>query len=225
MSIRDILKKSVYDQYISANADITVELLLLTLFVALVLCVFLLWVYKFTFKGAVYSSSYTVSLLLTGLVTSLIILPISSNLTLSLGMVGALSIVRYRTAVKDPRDIAFMFWAICIGLTCGAGFFLVALTGTAFIGIAMIVSFIIQGKIITGDPCIAVIRLEPETSVDELKKKFKKIEVKSIVYAANYVEVTSELSDIPDENTMKVLREYSKIISMSFVKYNGDFAL
>ena len=225
MSIKDILKKSVYDQYISANADITVELLLLTLTVALVLCVFLLWVYKFTFRGAVYNSSYAVSLLLTGLVTSLIILPISSNLTLSLGMVGALSIVRYRTAVKDPRDIAYMFWAICIGLTCGAGFFLVAVSGCAFIGIAMIVSFMIQGKIISGDPCIAVIRLEPETSVDELKEKFKKIEIKSIVYTDKYIEVTSELADIPDENTLSSLKEYSKITSMSFVKYNGDFAL
>ena len=225
MSIRSILKKSVYDQYISANAEITVELLLYTLLAAALMCLVLLWVYKFTYKGAVYNSGYSISLLLTGLVTSLIILPISSNLTLSLGMVGALSIVRYRTAVKDPRDIAYMFWAICIGLTCGAGFFLVAITGTAFISIVMIAAFMVQGKVVSGYPCIAVVRLEPESDIEELKKKFKKIEVKSIVYSSTYIEVTAELADLPDESTRKELSEFSKVKSMSFVKYNGDFAL
>jgi uncharacterized membrane protein YhiD involved in acid resistance len=224
MTIRDILKKSVYDQYITTTADITVELLLITLFVCTILAVFLVWVYRFTFKGALYNASFATSLILTGMVTSLVILPISSNLTLSLGMVGALSIVRYRTAVKDPKDIAYMFWAIAIGLTCGAGFFLVAIAGTAFIAIVMVIAYIIQARVTAKEPCICVMRLKPGSSVDRMREELD-MSVKSVVYTESYIEITAELAAIPGDEALRALRALPEVRNMSFVKYNGDYAL
>ncbi|MDR2519990.1 MAG: DUF4956 domain-containing protein [Eubacteriaceae bacterium] len=225
MSLKDLLKKSVYDQYLSSSSEISVSVLLITLAVCSVLGLFLLWIYKFTFKGAVYNASFSVSLLLTGLVTSLVILPISSNLTLSLGMVGALSIVRYRTAVKDPRDIAYMFWAIGIGITCGAGFFLVAIAGTAFIAIVMVTFYIASNSMPGGEPCIGVFRISGQAAITDLKKALRRMDVKSVVYTDEYIELTAELPKMPSDALLSELRKASYIFTMTFVKYNGDYAI
>ena len=225
MSLQDILKKSVYDQYISTNSDITVELLLVTMVIAAVLALFMIAVYKLTYKGAIFSYEYAGSLILTALVTSLVILPISYNLTLSLGMVGALSIVRYRTAVKNSKDISYMFWAIAIGITCGAGFYLIAIAGTAFIAIIMIGLMYFTNKTINSEPCILVIRMLPGAGIEEIKSHFHKISVKSLTVNDEYTELTAEIPAIPDEKTVKSLRENRDIVNMSFVKYNGDYAI
>jgi len=225
MSLKDILKKTVYDQYLSSVSEITVWVLLVTLAVCALLCLAIVWIYKFTFKGAVYNTGYSTSIILTGLVTSMVILPISSNLTLSLGMVGALSIVRYRTAVKDPRDIAYMFWAIGCGITCGAGFFLIAIAGTAFIAIVMVCSYVISVSVVAVEPCIGVFRLSSRSSVEELRKVLRKLTVKSLIYTDSYVELTAELPKMPTDEILGQLRASDFISSMSFVKYNGDYAI
>ena len=225
MSLKDILKKSIYDQYISTNADITVELLLWTLLIAALLAIFMISVYKITYKGAVFSFEYAASLVLTALVTSMVILPISYNLTLSLGMVGALSIVRYRTAVKNSKDISYMFWAIAIGITCGAGFYLIAIAGTAFIAIVMVIMMYASNIKFGAEPCIFVIKLYPDSSIDQIKKYFKKISVKSLVVNTDYIELTAEIPKMPSEKIIHSLNSNEDVINMSFVKYNGDYAV
>lgn len=225
MSLKDILKKSIYDQYISTNADITVELLLWTLLIAALLAIFMIAVYKITYRGAVFSFEYAISLVLTALVTSMVILPISYNLTLSLGMVGALSIVRYRTAVKNSKDISYMFWAIAIGITCGAGFYLIAIAGTAFIAIVMVIMMYASNIKFGAEPCIFVIKLHPDSSIDQIKKYFKKISVKSLVVNTDYIELTAEIPKMPSEKIIHSLNNNKDVINMSFVKYNGDYAV
>ena len=110
----------------------------LTLLIALGVGGFLFLIYKKTFMGVVYSRSFNISLILLTMVSALVLMLISSNLTLSLGMVGALSIVRFRTAIKDPIDTVFMFWAIGEGIALGAGFILAAIVGAILIGIFML---------------------------------------------------------------------------------------
>ncbi len=111
----------------------------LTLLIALAVGGFLYLIYKKTFAGVVYSRSFNISLILLTMVSALVLMLISSNLTLSLGMVGALSIVRFRTAIKDPIDTVFMFWAVGEGLALGAGFVDVGLIGALVIGVVMVV--------------------------------------------------------------------------------------
>ena len=107
---------------VNVNSPLTVPRILTTLVIALLLGLLILLVYKITYRGVLFNRSFGVALLMVALVTSVVIMPISSNIVLSLGMVGALSIVRFRTALKDPLDIVYMFWAIAVGLTTGAGF-------------------------------------------------------------------------------------------------------
>ena len=96
-------------------------------------------VYRKYYRGVVYNSNFNLLLVMTSLVTCFIVIVISSNVVLSLGMVGALSIVRYRTAVKDPLDVGFLFWTVAVGVTCGAGLYIISFLGTVFIAIIFIV--------------------------------------------------------------------------------------
>jgi hypothetical protein len=115
--------------------SLTLDRVALALVSTFLIGLFIFWVYRKTFNGVVYTREFNVSLVLTGLVVALVTLPISSNIALSLGMVGALSINRFRTAIKDPKDIVFTFWAIAVGIICGAGLYMVAIIGAPIIGL------------------------------------------------------------------------------------------
>jgi uncharacterized membrane protein YhiD involved in acid resistance len=118
---------------------LTIERVMLSLLVTFTVTLFIFHVYRKTFKGVIYTRNFNVGLVLTGLVVSLVTLPISSNIALSLGMVGALNIVRFRTAIKDPADIVFTFWAIAVGIISGAGLYMIAIVGSPIIGFFMFV--------------------------------------------------------------------------------------
>lgn len=121
----------------SGYTALTIDRVLLSLLVTFAVNLFIFFVYRKTFTGAVYSRDFNVGLILVGLVVSLITLPITANIALSLGLIGALSIVRFRTAIKDPRDIVFTFWAIAVGIICGAGLYMVAIVGCPVIGLML----------------------------------------------------------------------------------------
>ena len=112
--------------------------LLVTLILAFVVGMFVYLIYRLTFSGVIYSKTFNLSLVMLTMVTTMVILIMANNVKLSLGMVGALSIVRFRTAIKDPIDTVFMFWAIAEGIVLGAGFFLVAIIGAILIGVFML---------------------------------------------------------------------------------------
>ena len=120
-------------------SDLTIERVILSLLVTFLISLFIFYIYKKTFRGVLYTRNFNIGLVLTSLVTAMIIIPISTNIALSLGMVGALSIVRFRAAIKDPTDIIFTFWAIAVGITCGAALYMVAVVATPVIGAFVIV--------------------------------------------------------------------------------------
>ena len=136
MNFQDILKKSFLEQF---NSDMSTTTILSVLFVAALLGVYIFIVYRITCRKAFYSKGFAISLVVIGMVTASIIMAVQSSIVISLGMVGALSIVRFRTAIKDPMDLAFLFWAISVGIMCGATLFEVAIEASILITIVMLV--------------------------------------------------------------------------------------
>ncbi len=165
----------------------------LTLLIALAIGVFLYFIYKKTFAGVIYSRSFNLSIIMLTMVSSLVIMLISSNLTLSLGMVGALSIVRFRTAVKDPIDTVFMFWAVGEGLALGAGFVDVGLIGALVIGIVMVVVTSMKGA--STSPYLLILHFDDRASqqIKALVKQLPKAHVKSKTVQRDGIELTVEL--------------------------------
>jgi len=195
-TFNDIFKSNFLDKVTSFSMlDMVIAMGL-----AFVLGLFIFMVYKKTFKGVMYSASFGVSLLAMTLITTLIIMAISSNVILSLGMVGALSIVRFRSAIKEPIDIAFLFWAISIGIVLGAGLIPLAIFGSLFIGIIMVL-FVNQKS--TDNPYILVVKT---------------------VAAASGVELTVEIR-LKDMST-NFVNEISRMTGVNhavLVSYNGEY--
>ena len=222
VNFSDIFKSSFVDKMTSIS--------FLDMFIAMILSfavgLFIMQVYKKTFKGVMYSSTFAMSLLALTLITTLIILGVTSNVVLSLGMVGALSIVRFRSAIKEPMDIAFLFWSISEGIVLGAGLIPLAILGAVFIGIVMV---LFANKKTTDDPYILVVNCKNDISENSvlniLSKNVNKYCVKSkTISPSNGIEMTIEvkLKNI----TTSFVNEVSKIEGVSnavLVSYNGDY--
>lgn len=221
MTFNDILKSSFME---NATALSVVDILI-AMSLSLVLGLFVMAVYKKTFKGVMYSHSFSVSLLAMTLITTLIILAITSNVILSLGMVGALSIVRFRSAIKEPLDIAFLFWSISIGIISGAGLISLAVFGSVFVGIIMVL-FI--NKDSNDSPYILVINCDDEhserSSMKMLEGKVKRYVLKSKTVSKNGVEVTIEVR-LKDMATpfINELCAIAGVKNAVLVSYNGDY--
>ncbi|MGG5461345.1 DUF4956 domain-containing protein [Clostridium sp. B9] len=222
INFSDVFKSSFVDKMTSIS--------FLDMFIAMALSLavglFIMQVYKKTFKGVMYSSTFAMSLLALTLITTLIILGVTSNVVLSLGMVGALSIVRFRSAIKEPMDIAFLFWAISEGIVLGAGLIPLAVLGAVFIGIVMV---LFANKKMTDNPYILVVNCENDLSekdvVNMISENVNRYCVKSkTVSPSNGIEITMEvkLKDI----TASFVNDVSKIKGVSnavLVSYNGDY--
>ena len=222
INFSDILKSSFVEKLSSISyLDMAIALLL-----AFVVGLFIMQVYKKTFKGVMYSESFAISLLALCLITTLIILAVTSNVVLSLGMVGALSIVRFRSAIKEPIDIAYLFWSISAGIVIGAGLIPLAIVASIFIGIVMI---LFVNKKTTNNPYILVINCSDDDSENNalnlLSKSVEKYNVKSkTVSPVNGIEITVEVG--LKKNTTKFVNAISKLDGISnvvLVSYNGDY--
>lgn len=132
-------KRQLLEYLLETNMGISWQQMLLSLLISLILGIGLYFVYRLTYRGTVYSKNFNQTLTLLCVITTAVMLVISGNLALSLGMVGSLSIIRFRTAIKEPRDIAFLFWAICIGIACGSEFYLVAAAVSVIITLLLVV--------------------------------------------------------------------------------------
>ena len=187
--------------------------------------VFIFLVYKKTYTGVMYSSGFGVTLIALTLITTVVILAVTSNAVLSLGMVGALSIVRFRAAIKDPLDIAYLFWAIAVGIVLAAGMIPLAVIGSAFIGIILLVFVNRKSHL---NPYILIVNCENHDSElaanDFIKKQVKKSVVKSKIVKMGCVELNMEVR-LKDENVdfVNVLSEMNGINSAALVSYNGDY--
>ena len=197
----------------------------LALLLAFALGLFIYFVYKKTFAGVMYSSSFGVTLIALTMITTLVILAVTSNVVLSLGMVGALSIVRFRTAIKEPLDIAFLFWSIAVGIVLAAGLIPLAVFGSAVIGIVLIV--FVNKKSHT-NPYIVVLQCEDHESEvcakEYLDQKTKRCVVKSKSAQKGLIELNLEIR-LQDDNTdfINGLAELPQVKSAVLVSYNGDY--
>ena len=124
--------------------DLTPQYIFVCISIALLCGLVIYAVYRIFYRGSCYSENFNLLLLMTTLITTFIIMTISANIVLSLGMVGSLSIIRFRSAVKDPLDVGFLFWSVAIGITCGAGLYQIALLCTVFIAIIYILSVLLR---------------------------------------------------------------------------------
>lgn len=221
-NFNDILKKSFLNDFMFGNLSVIDILLgLLTAFIAGALIYI---VYKYTYKGVLYSPSFNATLLVMTMITCLVIMTISTNVVLSLGMVGALSIVRFRTAIKDPMDVVFMFWAIAAGISSGAGLYFLTFIGAVVIGGVLIV---LSRKKHTDTLYLLVIHYTEEAA-DEVRKELQNLDhtLKSKIVRKNVIEQTSEVR-LKIDNTafMSRLNEIEGIRDVSLVQYNGDYAV
>jgi len=221
MTFNDIFKSSFLE-----NAG-TVSVLDMAIAIALSFCLglFIYMVYKKTFSGVMYSSSFGVTLIGLTMVTTVVILAVTSNVVLSLGMVGALSIVRFRTAIKEPLDIVFLFWAIAAGIVLAAGLIPLAVISSAIIGVILIL-FVNKKSHVR--PYILVLQCDGHEAEKRaqafLKDKVTRMIVKNKTVQAGSVELNLEVR-LKDDNTdfVNALSELSGVSSAVLVSYNGDY--
>ncbi len=221
MTFNDIFKSSFLENVTS----ITVLDMALALVLAFGLGLFIFFVYKKTYAGVMYSSSFGVTLVALTMITTLVILAVTSNVVLSLGMVGALSIVRFRTAIKEPLDIAFLFWSIAAGIVLAAGLIPLAVLGSVFIGIIIL---IFANRRDMSNPFIVVIDCDGHDSeaaaLDFLRQHTRRCSVKSKTARKGSVELNLEvrLRDT-DTDFINALADLNGVQSAVLVSYNGDY--
>ena len=221
MTFNDIFKSSFLENF----SSVSIIDMIIALALAFVVGLFISFVYRKTFSGVMYSASFGVSLIALTMITTLVILAVTSNVVLSLGMVGALSIVRFRTAIKEPLDIAYLFWAIAAGIVLAAGLIPLALFGSIAIGVVLIVFVNRKSHL---NPYIVVIRCEDSEAEkrarDTLSSKVQKCVVKSKTAQKGLIELNMEIR-MKGENTdfINELADLPGVTSAVLVSYNGDY--
>ena len=221
MNFNDIFKSSFLENISSVSIlDMAIALAL-----AFSLGMFIFLVYKKTYQGVMYSSSFGTTLVALTMITTVVILAVTSNVVLSLGMVGALSIVRFRTAIKEPLDIAFLFWSIAVGIVLAAGMIPLAVIGSVIIGVILL-TFV--NKKSHCNPYIIVVQCENYESesyvMDYLKNQTLKCTVKSKTAQKALVELTLDVR-LKSENTdfINALANIKGVSSAVLVSYNGEY--
>ncbi len=221
MTFSDIFKSSFLENVTSVSLfDMALALVL-----AFGIGLFIFFVYKKTFSGVMYSANFGVTLIALTMITTLVILAVTSNVVLSLGMVGALSIVRFRTAIKEPLDIAYLFWSIAVGIVLAAGLIPLAVFGSVLIGVILLV---FANRKTSENPYILVISCRDHNSelraADFLTAQVKRSVIKSKSVQQGQIELNYEvrLKD-GDTDFITALSELEGIDSAVLVSYNGDY--
>ena len=221
MSFSDIFKSS----YLNNVTAVSLPDMLMALALAFCLGLFIFLVYKKTYQGVMYSSSFGVTLLSLTMITTLTIQAVTSNVVLSLGMVGALSIVRFRTAIKEPLDIAFLFWAIAGGIVLAAGMIPLAIIGSVLIGLVLI---LFVNRKTHSNPYIVVLQCVNHDSYTAAKKYVEENTIrcveKSKAAQKGKLEVNLEIR-LKEDNTdfIEKLTDMDGVQSAVLVSYNGDY--
>lgn len=221
LTFQDIFKSD----FLSSVDSISLVDIAIALVLAFALGLFIFFVYKKTYMGVMYSSSFGVTLIALTMISTVVILAVTSNVVLSLGMVGALSIVRFRAAIKEPLEIAFLFWAIAVGIVLAAGLIILAVVGSAVIGLVLIV-FVNRRSWL--DPYIVVLDCDSSESereaTDLLKKSVTKCSVKSKTVQAGAIELNVEVRmKSGDTGFVNELSAIPGVRSAVLVSYNGEY--
>ena len=221
MGFGDVFKSS----FLENIASVSILDMVIALVLAFGIGMFIFFVYKKTYSGVMYVPGFGVTLVALTMITTVVILAVTSNVVLSLGMVGALSIVRFRAAIKDPLDIAFLFWSIAVGIVLAAGMLPLALIGSIFIGVMLLVFVNRKSHV---HPYILIVQCDgydSEVKVREfMEKQVKKCVVKSKVAQPGHVELNLEVR-MKDDNAdfVNILSEMAGVSSASLVSFNGEY--
>ena len=221
MTFSDIFKTSFLENVTS----VTVLDMVIAMALSFAIGLFIFFIYKKTYAGVMYSSNFGVTLVALTMIATFVILAVTSNVVLSLGMVGALSIVRFRTAIKEPLDIAFLFWAIAAGIVLAAGMIPLAVFGSVLIGVIITIFANRKSNV---NPYIVVLRCQDSLTEKEamqyLKDKTTKCAVKSKTAKKGEIELNLEIR-LKEDNTdfINELSDMEGVDSAVLVSYNGDY--
>lgn len=222
LNFLDIIKKSVVSNFAS---DISISNILIRMSIAFFIGLFIYLLYKRVFCGVLYSKSFNVTLIGITMVTTMIIIAVGSNLILSLGMVGALSIVRFRTPIKDPTDLIFIFWGAAAGIVVGAGFYPLAVAASIMIGIVM---YIFSKKVSFETPYLMVVNCNGDDSEKHVfslvHDHAKRYNLKQKNVSPDNIELTLEVRVKDKESSfVNKISAVAGVKNAVLISYNGDY--
>ena len=219
------MKEILYEYLLSQNGSTTVFDALEMMGIDLLLSMVIFWTYKITFSGVMYNRKFNVSLIMLTLVTTMVMIVIGSDIALSLGMVGALSIVRFRTAIKDPRDTGYIFWCIAIGISVGSGNYMISIIGSLFLFVVLsIFSFSGFGK---EERYILIVRGLREKEEDIMRcvfNSFKGSQLRAKNSIGNNIEIIYQIKikNSDDKNIVDDLYKIEGVNTVNIVAQNGE---
>ena len=220
MSFSDIFKKNFLENF---TGTISIQMVIVTLIVALLFSLVVFYVYKFTSKNTIYSKNFNVTMSLISIITAGVVLSMQANIVVSLGMVGALSIVRFRTAVKEPRDLLFLFWSISNGIIIGAGVYSLVFIMAIILTIGLLVFDILPNSKI---PYLLVVNISDnnvfDKIVDTLIVNSVKYKVKSRNVSKGNIDIVFELSCKSSELLIDDLNKIKGITSYNLISQDGE---
>ena len=221
MNYIDIFKKSFLEGYASAN--LTVKSILVCMLVTILISAYIFMIYRIINRNAFYNKNFNMSLPAIAVLTAAIILTIQSNIVISLGMVGALSIVRFRTAIKDPLDLVFLFWAISVGIICGAGFAVIAVIASAVLTAGLLLADYLP---VAKSPQILLVNsstFESEENIMEIVKKYCSLyKIKARNLTQDHLDMAIEVKVKEEGNLVKELMRVGSVTSASLVAHDGE---
>ncbi len=222
MTLTDLIQ-TFKDSVAQANLqmELTAEYCIVCLLLALACSLIIMLTYRLFYRGSCYSANFNILLALTALITTTIIMTISANIVLSLGMVGALSIVRFRAAIKDPLDVGFLFWSVAVGITCGAGLYLFALMGTLFMALVYIILQLARGRART----YLIIARYQNAATEQVEQALKEAHahVRSRTITGDTTEITASVFCLfrrTDKD--RELAAIDGVIHATMIEYTGD---
>ena len=221
MTFQDIFKSS----FLENVKSFSVTDLIIGMIFAAVIGLFIFLIYKKTFSGVMYSTGFAMTLPGLTMVTTLVIMAVTSNVVLSLGMVGALSIVRFRTAIKEPMEIVYLFWSLAVGIVIGAGMIPLAVAGSAFIGLML---FVFSNRRSYMNPYIIVLTCRSleaeEKAMSALNSLVERCVIKTKSVSSQGTEITAEIRlKNADTEFVHRLYELDGVENAMLVSYNGDY--
>ncbi len=221
MNFVDVFKKSFLEGYASAN--LTVKSIIICMLITIMISAYIFMVYRLVNRNTFYNKNFNISLPAIAIITAAIILTIQSNIVISLGMVGALSIVRFRTAIKDPMDLVYLFWAISVGIICGAGFAVIAVIASGVLTIGILFADWLPVAKASQILIINCSSFENEDVVMEVVKKYCSLhKVKARNLAQDHLDMAIEIRVKEEGALVKELMNVKNVVSASLISHDGE---
>lgn len=221
MSVRDVIKKSVMEGF--SQTDITTTQIIVTLVITLILAIYIFFIYKLETKSVFYSKEFNITVAVVSVVTASIVLAMQSNIVVSLGMVGALSIVRFRSAIKNPLDLLYLFWSISVGIVCGAGMYEIAVITSIIVTLAIVLLDFIP---VNQPPYLLIIHGKNQEIEEKLqpvlKEHAKNCQVKSRNISKNQVSMIIELRTRSEQKLVEACSNLEGVTNVSLMSHDGE---